>query len=85
MGPLIYLLCGMTSLACALLLFRQYRRTLTGLLFWSTLCFGCLAFTNMLLFVDLVVLPQVDLSGVRSTITLLGLLMLLYGLIREST
>ena len=85
MAQTVYVLCGITSLACAGLLFRQYRRTGTGLLFWSTLCFVCLAVTNILLFIDLVVLPQVDLSPVRSGFTLAGMLMLLYGLIREST
>ena len=85
MAQLVYLMCGITSLACAGLLFRQYRRTRAGLLFWSTLCFVCLALTNVLLFVDLVVLPAVDLSVARNALTLSGMLMLLYGLIREST
>lgn len=85
MAQTVYILCGITSLACAVLLFRQYRRTTGGLLFWSTLCFVCLAATNILLFIDLVVLPQIDLSPLRSSLTLAGMLMLLYGLIREST
>ena len=85
MPQLVYILCGITSLACASLLFRQYRRTRAGLLFWSTLCFVCFAATNILLFVDLVVFPEVDLSVMRNEITLAGMLMLLYGLIREST
>ena len=85
MAKTVYILCGLTSLACAILLFRQYRRTRGGLLFWSTLGFVCFALTNILLFVDLVVLPNIDLSPLRSALTLLGMLMLLYGLIREST
>jgi hypothetical protein len=82
---LVYILCGLTSIVCALLLFRQYRVKRGGLLFWSTLCFVCFAITNVLLFVDLVMFPQVDLSVVRNAITLAGMMMLLYGLIREST
>lgn len=82
---LIYILCGLTSVGCAVLLFRQYRVTRGLLLFWSTGCFVCLALTNVLLYVDLVVLPAVDLSVIRSAITLGGMLMLLQGLIREST
>lgn len=85
MAQTVYILCGLTSLACALLLFRQYRRTKGGLLLWSTLSFACLGFTNVLLFVDLVLLPEIDLSVIRSAITLIGMLMMLYGLIREST
>lgn len=85
MAQTVYILCGITSLACAVLLFRQYRRTGGGLLFWSTLCFVCFAATNILLFIDLVMLPQIDLSPLRSGLTLAGMLMLLYGLIREST
>ena len=85
MASIVYLLCGLTSVACAVLLYRQHRRTPGGLLFWSTLSFICFALTNILLFVDLVVLPNVDLSGVRTALSLLGMLTLLYGLIHEST
>ena len=85
MAQTVYILCGLTSLICAFLLFRQYCRTRGGLLFWSTLCFVCLALTNVLLFIDLVMLPQIDLSVLRSGLTLAGMLMLLYGLIRETT
>lgn len=84
MASTVYLLCGLTSVACALLLFRQFRRTRGGLLFWSTLCFVFLAMANILLFIDLVLLPEVDLSAVRNSLTLLSLMLLLYGLIRET-
>ncbi len=85
MAHLVYILCGLTSVACAVLLFRQYQRTGGGLIFWSTWCFVCFALTNVLLFVDFVVLPEVDLSPIRTSLTLAGMLMLLYGMIREST
>jgi len=85
MPQIIYILCAMTSLACVALLLRQYRRTGGRLLIWSTLCFGCLAATNVLLFVDLVMLPERDLSALRIGLTLAGMLMLLYGLIKEAT
>jgi len=49
------------------------------------LCFVCFAATNVLLFVDLVILPAVDLSVIRSGLTLARMLMLLYGLTRQST
>lgn len=85
MAHVVYILCALTSIGCVCLLFRQYRRTRGGLLFWSTWCFACFAVTNVLLFIDLVVLPETDLSVIRSSLTLAGMLMLLYGLIREST
>ena len=85
MAKVVYVLCALTSIGCAILLFRQYQRTRGGLLFWSTWCFACFALTNVLLFVDLVMLPERDLSVIRSSLTLAGMLMLLYGLIRETT
>ena len=85
MAPVVYILCAITSIGCAFLLFRQDHLTHGRLLFWSTWCFTCFAITNVLLFVDLVVLPDIDFSVIRSAVTLVGMLMLLYGLIREST
>jgi hypothetical protein len=83
MAELVYILCGMTSIGCAVLLLRQYRATRGKLLFWSAGCFFCFAITNVLLFVDLVILPGVDLSLIRSLITLAGIVMLLAALIWE--
>ena len=81
MAELVYILCGMTSIGCAVLLLRQYRATRGDLLFWSAGCFFCLAITNVLLFVDLVLLPAIDLSLLRSLVTLVGIVMLLAALI----
>ena len=83
MGELVYILCGVTSVGCAVLLLRQYRLTRGKLLFWSAGCFFCFAVTNVLLFVDLVLLPGIDLSLLRSLITLGGIVMLLAVLIWE--
>jgi hypothetical protein len=85
MEQCVYLLCALTSILCALLLFRQYRATRGGLLLWSTVCFALLALTNVLLVVDLILLPLVDLSNYRAALALAGMMTLLYGLIREST
>ena len=84
MALTVYLLCALASLVCALLLMRGYRATRMPLLFWSALCFFVLAVTNSLLFVDLGLFPQVDLSIWRSGITLGAFSLLLYGLIFES-
>jgi hypothetical protein len=84
MAELVYLLCALTSLTCATLLVRSYRRTRTRLLLWSSLCFAGLALNNVLLFVDLVVAPATDLSLLRAGVALAAVLTLLYGLIWES-
>lgn len=84
MAEFVYVLCALTSMACAVLLVNGYRRSKTGLLFWSGLCFAGLALNNVLLFVDIVVVPSVDFGLLRSGIALAAMMVLLYGLVRES-
>jgi hypothetical protein len=84
MAEAVYILCALTSLACAVLLLRGYGRTGMRLLLWSGLCFAALAISNMVLFVDLVIAPGKDLSLVRSSIGLVGIATLLYGLIWDA-
>jgi hypothetical protein len=83
MSQLIYALCAVTSLMCAWLLFSAYRKNRYRLLFWSSLCFAGLSVNNLLLILDRVVFPSVDLSTWRLLAALLALLPLLYGLIWE--
>ena len=64
MSAAVFLLSAATCFACALLLLRGYRKTRTRLLLWSGLCFLGLALDNIVLFLDLIVYPQVDLSTV---------------------
>lgn len=85
MALLIYLLCAATSLACAILLFRGYRRTAVKLLLWSALCFTGFFVNNFILIIDLRILPEQDLSVMRSLPLLLGVSFLLYGLITDAT
>ena len=85
MAELVYLLCASTSLACVALLLRSYRRRGTQLLLWSTLCFVGLAVNNILLFVDLVVIRNLDLSLARSGTALAAVLLLLIGLLCEDS
>jgi hypothetical protein len=84
MAEAVYILCALTSLACAVLLLRGYSHSRVRLLFWSGLCFVGLAINNTLLFVDLVLVPQIDLSFLRNIPNLVGIILLLYGLIWES-
>ena len=83
MGPIIYTLCALTCLACAVLLLRGYRQTGAPLLLWSGLCFVGLTAGNVILVLDRVVLPDIDLSTPRLAVAFLSLLLLLFGLIWE--
>jgi uncharacterized protein DUF5985 len=83
-AELTYALCALTSLVAAILLWRQYRATRTRLLFWSLIGFSGLAVNNVLVFVDLVVVPTTDLTLARTLAGFAGLTALLYGLIREA-
>jgi Family of unknown function (DUF5985) len=78
------LLAALTSLACTVLLFRGYAASGARLLLWSALCFVCLTANNALLFVDLVVFPDIDLRVYRLAASLAGVLFLLYGFIWEA-
>lgn len=81
MAEIVYVVCGLTSIACTALLLRGYLTTRMPLLFWAALCFIGLTINNALLFVDLILLPHVDLFLLRTTAELLGMVVLLYGLI----
>ena len=84
MAPLIYLLCALTSLACAVLLLRAYLTTRTRLLLWSGLCFVGLTLNNVILVLDRIIYPDIDLLMMRLVSALVALLLLLFGLIWES-
>jgi hypothetical protein len=81
----VYALCALTSILCALLLARGYRATRARLLLWSSLCFTGLALNNVLLFIDMRVVPSIDLSAWRSLPALAGLIILIYGLIWDAS
>ncbi len=81
---LVYILCALTSLLCALLLARAYRRTRVRLLFWSALCFAAFAINNIAVIIDVRVLTERDLSLVRTLPSLIGIALLLFGLIWEA-
>lgn len=83
MAETVYALCALTSLLCAVLLFRGYRRNGTRLLLWSSACFLGFFLNNLLLLVDVNV-PLEDLSIWRSLPALAGTLVLVYGLIWET-
>ncbi len=80
---IIYLLCVGTSVLCAYLLLRAYRRSGTRLLIWSSICFWLLALNNLVLAVDILLLPENDLSLIRTFTGLLAVSVLLVGFIWE--
>lgn len=83
--PAVYLLCFATSLVCLILLVRSYLRTRAKLLMWSALCFVGLALNNLLVFVDVIVLPtEINLLPLRNLVSLAAVGVLLYGFIWEA-
>jgi hypothetical protein len=84
MAEAVYVLCALTSLACAVLLLRGYARRRTALLLWSGLCFTGFFVNNTMLFLDKVVITEVDLGILRALSGLIGLMFLVYGLVSES-
>jgi hypothetical protein len=86
MAEIVYMVCTIASLACAVLLLRSYCRTRLRLILWTSVCFATFAVNNVVLFIDLVIVPtQIDLTLVRLTIAVVGVALLLYGLIAEAT
>lgn len=82
-ATIIYGLCGLTSLLSALLLWRSYLRSRYRLLLWSALCFTGLTLSNLVLMLDKLIFPDIDLLPLRLVASLVALLPLLYGLITD--
>lgn len=79
-----YILCTAVCLLCAIMLTRGYFRGRHRLLLWSGLCFIGLTLSNLFLFLDLIVFPDVNLYRFRLATAAISMLLLLYGLIWES-
>jgi hypothetical protein len=85
MAGIIYGLCALTALLCAVLLLLAYRRSGYRLLMWSGLCFVGLTINNILLVIDkLVTPPDVSLASMRSVVAMVSLSLLLFGLIWDA-
>lgn len=86
MDKLIYTLCALTALACAVLLLRAWARTRARLLLWSGLCFTGLTANNVILIVDRLVFPtEVDLLPVRLALGLASVWVLAIALVMETS
>ena len=84
LGTIVCALCAVTSIACAWLLLRSWARSRVRLLLWSGLCFAGLAINNITLFIDLRVLPELDLSIWRTVPAVIAVMVLLFGLVWET-
>ena len=82
-GAIVYILCFVTSALCVYLMFRAFQRQRQLLLLWSAISFCFLALTNLLVFIDLILLPDIDLMALRSLSSLVAVAVLLYGFIWE--
>lgn len=78
-----YILSSITFAACAIFLLRGYLQSRQRLLLWSSLCFFGLGLSNLLVFVDLVMLPYLDLYLVRLATAAVSMCLLMVGLIWE--
>ncbi len=83
MKSIAYILCALVSLLCAVMLLRGYFHGRQRLLLWSGLCFAGWTIANILVFVDLIVLPQIDLYPARLIVTAVSVLILFLGMIWE--
>jgi hypothetical protein len=83
LAPTIYTLCLLSSAACAWLLVRSYTRNQTKLLLWSAVCFMLLAINNLMVVIDLLLVPSIDLSIARQLFALAAVATLLFGFIWE--
>jgi uncharacterized membrane protein YdjX (TVP38/TMEM64 family) len=81
---IIYTLCFLTSSACAFLLARSFARTGMRLLLWSALCFLFLGLNNLVVIIDLLLVPQADFQLIRVALSLIGVSLLLFGLVWEA-
>jgi len=84
MAEAIYLLCAVTSLVSAGLLLRYYVTRRTPLLLWSCIGFLGLAVNSVMVYADLVVFSEVDLSLPRTLAGTVGMVAMLYGFIAET-
>ena len=84
MAEVVYVLCALTSAACAGLLLRAFTGSQNRLLLWTGLCFVGLAINNVVLVVDEMLIDTVDLSTWRVVPAAVGMTVLVFGLIWEA-
>lgn len=83
-SAIVYFLCGLTSLACAVLLFRSYRSSRSQLAFWTAIAFVFFTINNVFVMADFIVFPTANLYWMRIVPLLLGAVTMIFGLVKES-
>lgn len=84
-AAVVYLLCLLTAVVCAVLLARAWLASRSRLLLYSAACFALLALNNLLVVTDMVLLPvEPDLTVWRQLTVVAALGVLLYGFIWEA-
>ena len=84
MTEAVYIFGALSSMLCAGLLWRRYKISQNKLLLWSALCFLGLTINNILVFVDLILVPDVDLHVLRWSATAASLGLIVFGLVWET-
>lgn len=80
----IFALCLVACVMCAFLLLRGFARGGARLLLWTGLCFSLLSINNLMVILDIVVFPTLDLQAWRHAASLAAVTVLLVGLVWES-
>jgi hypothetical protein len=83
METVVYVLCGVTAIACAILLFRSWLTGRARLLLWATICFVGLALNNIVLFLDKEVVTDTSFATLRTVPACVGLAAFALGLVWE--
>lgn len=84
MAGIVYILCALLSATCAILLYLGYKKNKFRLLLWSSIGFSGFAVNNILLFVDIIMVPSTDLLIFRTIPALIGMMIMVYGLVSDS-
>jgi hypothetical protein len=77
----VYLQCFLTSAACAVLLARSYFAGRARLLLWSAICFLFLAANNLVVVVDMLMIPEISFRVPRLLLALAAVSVLLFGFV----
>jgi hypothetical protein len=83
MAASVYILGCLLSLVCGGLLLRGFAQGNRRLLLWSGICFLGLSVSNFLVFLDLIVFPDVNLYRWRLITAAISMLLLIWGLVWE--
>ncbi len=84
MADYIYASCALTAFLCFWLLLRAYRSSRYRILLWGSLCFAGFTVNNILLIIDKMYVPTIELQAWRSLAALVSVMILLYGLIWDT-